>query len=85
MSKRGASPVPNENKVTLSSPACINQPTNPLINNQFKASGLNLPTTNTACLKNYDKLESMRRWNKLGTFNQTKFSVKLFNIRLWNY
>jgi hypothetical protein len=55
MSNSGASPLPNERSVTLSSAVCINQPTNPLMNNQFKASGLNL-VTNTTCLRNYEKL-----------------------------
>jgi len=42
MSSKGASPLPNESNVTLSSAACINQPSNPLMNKRFNASGLNL-------------------------------------------
>jgi len=56
MSNSGASPLPNESNVTLSSAVCINQPTIPLMNNQFNASGLNLAETNTVCIRNYNKL-----------------------------
>lgn len=53
MSSSGASPLPNESNVAFSSAVCVNQPTNPLMNNQFNASGLNLAATNTTCLRNY--------------------------------
>ena len=42
MSRKGASPLPNESNDTFSSETCKNQPTNPLMNSQFRASGLNL-------------------------------------------
>lgn len=42
MSSKGASPLPNESNVTFRSATCRNHPSNPLINNQFRASGLNL-------------------------------------------
>lgn len=54
MSSKGASPLPNESNVTLSSAACINQPSNPLMNNKFNASGLNLDI-NTAAVRNHSK------------------------------
>lgn len=55
MSSKGASPLPSESNVTLRSAACMNQPSNPLRNNKFKASGLNLEI-NTASLRNQDEL-----------------------------
>lgn len=42
MSRRGASPLPSENNVIFSNETCKNQPTNPFINSQLRASGLNL-------------------------------------------
>jgi hypothetical protein len=42
MSSKGASPLPSESNVTFRSVTCRNHPSKPLINNQFRASGLNL-------------------------------------------
>lgn len=50
MSRSGASPLPNDNNVIFSNETCKNQPTNPLINSQLRASGLNLTR--------YDKIKN---------------------------
>ena len=42
MSSKGTSALPNDSNVTFRSETCRNHPSNPLMNNQFRASGLNL-------------------------------------------
>lgn len=42
ISRRGASPLPSDNNVIFNNETCKNQPTNPLMNSQFRTSGVNL-------------------------------------------
>lgn len=76
MSSKGASPLPNDSSVNFRSKTCPNHPSNPLINNQFRASGLNL----AIYVNIKENLQARREKGNKGIEQQIIMKIKQFEF-----